>query len=134
MHFYLLVSRNQLFTYTFQTVTFAAIVFKTQFIMTVSHPFSDRAKRRLRLAAKLLRRDGYKFDRGNFYQMIIETIEGLSEPERRRLRSYVDWLEEYEITEVQIYGWPSRSRARKGKTKSGKRGASRPAPPGAQEI
>ncbi len=88
-------------------------------------PLSDRAKHRLRIAARLMRQEGYRFDDGEFYEAVLSRIVSLDCSQQRRLRDLVDWLEEYEIAEREIHGEPTRSRARKTKTKSGKRGALR---------
>lgn len=83
---------------------------------------SDRAKHRLRLAAKFMRRTGCKFDSGNFYWMVIEAIGKLNEQERRWLQGCVDWLEEYELAEIKHWGGRhGRSRAHKSKTLLGKK-------------
>lgn len=55
---------------------------------------SERAKNRLKLAANFLRKDGYKFDDGNFYDLVLATIETLPKPEKERLLGLVDWVEE----------------------------------------
>lgn len=59
---------------------------------------SERAKRRLQLAANFLRARKYKFEGNNFYNMVIKTIYVLEEKERNQLKDLVDWIEIYEIT------------------------------------
>lgn len=63
-----------------------------------ARPLSWRAKYRLRLAAGLLRAQGRTFDmpRDQFYEGVAEAIERLSDYERGRLKSAVDWVEAYD--------------------------------------
>lgn len=88
-------------------------------------PLSERAKHRLRIAARFMRQEGYRFVDSGFYEEVLGRIASLDEGQQMRLRNLVDWIEAYEIAELEIYGEPTRSRARKSKTKSGKRGALR---------
>lgn len=75
---------------------------------------SDRGKHRLRIAARFLRQSGQRFDGDNFYSTVINSIAKLRKNEQQRLRELVDWLETYELMELQIYGEPpQRSRSRK---------------------
>lgn len=82
---------------------------------------SERGKHRLRIAARFLRQSGQRFEGDNFYSMVIKSISKLNPEEQDRLRSLADWLEEYEQTELKLYGEPpQRSRARKINPKSSK--------------
>lgn len=84
--------------------------------------FSETEKNRLRIAARFLRQSGHKFDGDNFYSMVISSINELSNIERERIRELVDWIEAYEVMEIQIYGEsPPRSRARKSNPESSKK-------------
>ena len=87
--------------------------------MTDRKHLSERAKERLRRASLLLQSDpqayglarGWKLDdAGGVYEAIQAAIEGLAEPARERLRSHVDWVEEYEQAEA--VAWPSEPRER----------------------
>ena len=86
---------------------------------------SDRGKHRLRLAARFLRQEEHRFDGANFYTMVIKAISGLDQEVQEHLRGLVDWIEEYEISEREIFGEPVRSRARKRKTRLGMKRALR---------
>lgn len=81
---------------------------------------SDRAKHRLRLAAGFMRKAGYSFEEGNFYMAVLSGIRGMGTKEQETLRGQVDWVEAYEKKEIELYGEPSRSRARRSKSKSGR--------------
>ena len=74
---------------------------------------TDRAKHRLRIAARFLRQQGYRFDGGNFYEWVIAAILKLDTATNEHLHVIVLWVEEYEIAERTIYGESTRSRARK---------------------
>jgi len=94
---------------------------------------SAQGMHRLRIAARFLRKEGCRFDGSNFYDLVTHTIYELDQTAREYLRGLVDWVEQYEIFEREVYGEPTRSRARKIKTKSGRRGALRPSASGATE-
>lgn len=74
---------------------------------------NDRAKHRLRIAARFMRQKGHRFDSGDFYGMVIAVIMNLGTVAHEKLRDLVSWVEKYETTELAIYGKPTRSRARK---------------------
>jgi hypothetical protein len=63
---------------------------------------SDRAKLRLRLAARLLRTNGKKLDfpRDQFYEKIQEVINSLPDEIRAQLKENVDFVERYEREEA----------------------------------
>lgn len=72
-------------------------------------PLSERAKRRLRLARRLLQAEpqhfglarGWKLDAPKGpYEAIQAAIEGLSPQAKADLRGLVDWLEDYERAEA----------------------------------
>lgn len=86
---------------------------------------SDKGKHRLRIAARFLRQRGFRFDSADFYQQVIKTIAGLDQVSQEHLRGLVDWIEEYEISEREIFGEPARSRARKRKNYAGRKRALR---------
>jgi hypothetical protein len=100
--------------------------------MSNQEKLSERAKHRLRIAGRFLRRSDHKFDGGNFYNKILGTIELIDETDRKYLKGIVDWVEEYENIEVLIDADPTRSRARKSNILSSRNGASHPAPPSAK--
>lgn len=76
---------------------------------------NDRAKHRLRLAARFLRQTGNKFEGDNFYEQVITSISKLDQETQKKIRGWVDWVEEYEIEERKLFGEQSRSRASKTK-------------------
>ena len=76
---------------------------------------TDRAKHRLRIAGRFLRQQGYRFDGGNFYELVIAAISKLDTATNEHLHVIALWVEEYEIAERTTYGEPTRSRARKNK-------------------
>ncbi|NOS97384.1 MAG: hypothetical protein HOP25_02800 [Methylotenera sp.] len=95
---------------------------------------SNRGKRRLQITANLLRKDGAKFDGENFYNVVIKTISELDEMRKSEIKSLVDWVEEYETTDTELYGHqPAPARFRKQKTAGNKR-ATRSALPSAKAI
>lgn len=94
-------------------------------------PFNERAKHRLRIAARFMRQRGHRFDDGEFYEKVMNRIGGLNKEQQMQLRNLVDWIEAYEITEREIHDEQTRSRARKTKTRSGRRCALRPSASGA---
>lgn len=79
--------------------------------------FNDRSKHRLRIAARFLRQAGNKFDGDNFYEQVITTISKLDQETQKKIRGWVDWVEEYENEEHKLFGKQSRSRASKTKNK-----------------
>jgi hypothetical protein len=71
-----------------------------------SKPLTDRAKRRLRIAAGILRGSGKQkgskpaalpLSRTNFYEDMIKFIDGLPPEERDSLKAHVDWVESFEV-------------------------------------
>lgn len=70
-----------------------------------SAALGERAKRRLRLAAGLLRGSGYRFDcpRAQFYDVVGVVVRELAPEAMARLRSDVDWLEAYELAEDSLF-------------------------------
>lgn len=78
---------------------------------------SGRGKRRLQIAANLLRQEGIKFDADNFYDEVIKTISEFDEKRKCAIKSIVDWIECYEITDVELHGHqPAPARLKKQKT------------------
>ena len=65
---------------------------------------SNRAKHRLRIAARFLRIQGYRFTDGYFYRSVIYTLQKLNEESRGQIRDLVDWLEKYELSEIEHWG------------------------------
>ena len=63
---------------------------------------NDRAKHRLRVAARFMRQKGHRFDSGDFYEMVIAVIMSLGTVAQEKLRDLVNWVEKYEITERAI--------------------------------
>jgi hypothetical protein len=83
---------------------------------------SGRGKRRLQIAANLLRSEGAKFDGENFYDVVIKTISELDEMRKSEIKSLVDWVEEYETTDKELYGAelaPARSKKQKTASRKG---------------
>lgn len=62
---------------------------------------SERAKLRLRLAARVLRGRGHVFNvpRDQFYPTIIAVLNGLSPQEQADVKGLIDWDEDYERAE-----------------------------------
>ena len=56
---------------------------------------SPRAMNRLKLAANLLRSDGYKFG-SPFYDEVIKTLGSLPTGRLQEIKELVDWVEAYE--------------------------------------
>ena len=83
----------------------------------MKNALSERAKHRLRLAARFLRLEGQRFNKGEFYPEVLGCITTLNLMQQERLRELVDWMEEYEIEEKKLFGEPSRSRASKTKNR-----------------
>jgi hypothetical protein len=70
--------------------------------------FSDRAKKRLKIAANMLRTRGVEFPKnGDFYGDVLRTLE--TQPDKDELRALVDWIEDYDRAEETQ---PSRDRSR----------------------
>lgn len=68
----------------------------------MSQPLSERAKRRLKIAAGLLRGGGRRkrdlgLSRERFYEDIQALISGLTPEERSTLKELTDWVEAYDI-------------------------------------
>jgi hypothetical protein len=59
---------------------------------------SERAKHRYKIAAGFLRSEGRmpKVSRGDFYDEIGKVIDSLSDDEKQKLKSNVDWVESYD--------------------------------------
>jgi hypothetical protein len=58
----------------------------------------ERARKRLRLAAGLLRKRGLEFPKqGDFYRQVLAALE--QQPDRVYIRDLVDWVEAYDNTE-----------------------------------
>ncbi len=83
----------------------------------MKNALSERAKHRLRLAARFLRLEGQRFNKGEFYPEVLGCITTLNLMQQERLRELVDWMEEYEIEEQKWFGKPTRSRTSKNKIK-----------------
>lgn len=96
---------------------------------------SNRGKRRLQIAANLLRNEGAKFDGENFYNVVIKTIKDLDEKRKSEIKSLVDWVEDYEIADVELYGetLPRSPKNKRQKTAYNKR-ATRSALPSAKTF
>ena len=82
----------------------------------MSKPLPDRAKKRLRIAAGLLRGPGRRprelaVSRENFYEDLQKIIAELPEDERAALKDAADWVESY--VQEEEHSWPEQ--ARKGK-------------------
>lgn len=61
--------------------------------------FSDRAKKRLKIAASLLRARGIDFPKaGDFYGDVLRALDG--QTDKDELRSLVDWVEDYDRAEA----------------------------------
>ena len=97
---------------------------------------SNRGKRRLQIAANIIRQQGIKFDGENFYDMVLKNIDKLHDAKKDELKEMVDWVEGYEVTDSEINGHqlaPARFKIKKQKT-AGKKRATRSAPPSAKTI
>lgn len=89
-----------------------AVVERIEGLGPVVRPIlSDRGKRRLQLAAGLLRSAGVRFDvpRHEFYDALLATIRRLPPVQQNKLRAHVDWAEAYEREEARVV--PPRSSA-----------------------
>lgn len=94
--------------------------------MKDGQPLSPRAKHRLRIAARFLRKGGHHFDDGNFYEVVLAVIQGLNGQQQMRLRNLTNWVEEYELSEVEHWGERhGRSRDRKAKPGQARKGRKR---------
>lgn len=60
---------------------------------------SERAKNRLKIAARFLRQDGHRFEGANFYESVMNVIESLPTDRKLKLRELVDWVEAYGLAE-----------------------------------
>lgn len=70
--------------------------------------FNDRAKKRLKIAAGLLRARGIDFPKsGDFYGDVLRTLD--TQPDKDEIRLLVDWVEDYERAE-EGQNRPARSR------------------------
>jgi len=83
----------------------------------MKNTLTERAKHRLRLAARFLRREGQRFNKGEFYEEVLSCINTLNLMQQEQLRGFVDWMEEYEIEEQKWFSKPTRSRTSKTKIK-----------------
>lgn len=65
-------------------------------------PLSERAKRRLQIAAAMLRGQGMRLEcpRSEFYDAIQKFLRGLPIEQQTELRALVDWVETYERAEA----------------------------------
>lgn len=64
-------------------------------------PLSDRAKKRLRIAANFLRVRGIQFPKdGDFYGSVLSALD--EQPDRDELRGLVDWVEQYDDAEAAL--------------------------------
>jgi hypothetical protein len=104
-------------------------------IIKKQQAISVRGKRRLQVAANFLRNEGTKFDGENFYDVVLKTISELDESRKSEIKSLVDWVEDYEIADVELYGepLPRSPKNKKQKTAYNKR-ATRSAPPSAKTF
>ena len=83
---------------------------------------SGRGKRRLQIAANLLRKEGVKFKGANFYDSVIKVINELVEMRKSEIKSIVDWVEGYEVTDSEINGHqPAHARFKNKKAKTATR-------------
>jgi hypothetical protein len=80
-----------------------------------SRLLTDKEKHCLRIAARFLRQQEYRFDGNNFYELVIAAISKLDTATNEYLHGIVLWAEAYEIAERTLYGEPTRSRAQKSK-------------------
>lgn len=80
--------------------------------------FSETQKNRLKVAAKLLRKDGARFEEGNFYEAVIAVIEQIDKPKRENLDGLIDWLFAYESAESIYWSVAPLPRARKDKIRT----------------
>lgn len=73
---------------------------------------SERGKRRLQLAAALLRSAGLRFEqpRAGFYDAIVQAIDAMRPEHRQRLRADVDWVEAYDCEEQRRSELPRHAR------------------------
>lgn len=96
---------------------------------------SNRGKRRLQIAANIIRQQGIKFDGENFYDMVLKNIDKLHDAKKDELKEMVDWVEGYEVTDSEINGHqpaPARFKIKKQKTATRKGSSSQRFP--AQNI
>lgn len=72
--------------------------------MSEPKPLGERAKRRLRLAAGLMRANGRGIDasRAEFYAVIQTELKKLDPRDADALRALVDWVEDYEVQEQEL--------------------------------
>ena len=84
--------------YLINIVKFRAVTYKKHFMSQNDSItlFNDRAKHRLRLAARFLRQPGHKFNQGNFYNEVLRRIRTIDQSQAEKLRALSDWVEEYE--------------------------------------
>jgi len=68
--------------------------------------YSERARRRLRIAAGLLQLNDLSVDRlgEGFCPAVLSVIHALDEPRQEQLRGLVDWVEAYELEEDRQFG------------------------------
>lgn len=95
---------------------------------------SDRGKRRLQIAANFLRQQGVKFDGGNFYEMVLKNINELQLAKKDELKGRIDWLEEYEVADIELYGQQRAPAHFKKQKTAGRKRATRLALPSAKTI
>ncbi|MFP3709697.1 hypothetical protein SB783_37420 [Paraburkholderia sp. SIMBA_009] len=64
-------------------------------------PLSERAKKRLRIAAGFLRARGIEFPKeGDFYGTVLRALD--EQPDKGNLRELVDWVEQYDDAEAEL--------------------------------
>lgn len=63
--------------------------------------FTEDEKHHLRIAARLLRLRGHRFQQGNFYDLVHTTVKQLELAERKELFGLSEWISEYERYEQQ---------------------------------
>lgn len=79
--------------------------------------FSEEQKHRLKIAARLLRKEGARFENGNFYEAVADAISKLDGAKRERLKDMINWLMDYESTESICWNTAPLPRMRKTQTK-----------------
>jgi hypothetical protein len=77
--------------------------------------FSEAQKHKLKIAARLLRKDGGCFENGNFYEAVINAIIKLDNAKQKSLKGTIDWLMNYERAEAIYWDTAPLPRMRKNK-------------------
>ena len=96
--------------------------------------YSDEQKHKLRIAAKLLRKDGRRFANCNFYEAVINEIDRMDIQEREKFMGLVDWIEEYEDAESIYCDAGTLPRGRKNKNQSCNKKQNAAAPAAASRV